>query len=89
MANRATQVHVTLLGNTNENKHRPQQQKKQVTLFVTDSRRSIKTTTRTDAYATDTRRSIFCSLLTFVHVYKQCHLLFLLLWSMFVFVRVS
>jgi hypothetical protein len=34
MANRATQVHVTLLGNTNENKHRPQQQKKQVTLFV-------------------------------------------------------
>ena len=58
-------------------------------VHATDSRRSIKTTTRTDAYATDTRRSIFCSLLTFVHVYKQCHLLFLLLWSMFVFVRVS
>jgi hypothetical protein len=34
MANRATQVHVTLCVSTNENKHRPQQQKKKVALFV-------------------------------------------------------
>jgi len=34
MANKATQEHITLFVNTDGSKHRPQQQKKQVTLLV-------------------------------------------------------